>query len=101
MMIGIAMAAPLASLFAMAYRSAEFERLADFHEAQMIPIGSMDLSEVHGDWNDELRYYGRDGRRLTEREVALNRWHARLKRKYRAAAEQPWRPVEPDPPEPK
>jgi hypothetical protein len=102
MMIGVAITAPLAWAFATAYRAAVYERLADFHDAQMIPIGSLGAvwGEFHGE-EGELLYYGRDGKMLTEREVAWNRWHARLKRKYRAAAGEPWRPLEPDPPEPK
>jgi hypothetical protein len=46
MMVGVAITGPLAWVFATAYRGAEYERLADFHDAQIIPIGS-----VGGGWH--------------------------------------------------
>jgi hypothetical protein len=47
-----------------------------------------------------VRYYGIDGKLMTEAEVKAANWHAKLAVKYRTAATKPWLPVEPDPPPP-
>jgi hypothetical protein len=74
-------------------RRRRFDSVAAEHESKMIyGIGCSRRGPP--------TYYDIHGRVMTAAEVEIADWHAKLARKYRAAAAKPWLPVEPDPPPP-
>jgi hypothetical protein len=103
-LIIIIMAATLVAMKVHLSRVAdEYRAIAEHHDSQGLALssgkkwsGSLD-EETHifingGNNGDEEELMGRD--------LAIVLWHARLAKKYENAAERPWIPVPPDPPEP-
>jgi hypothetical protein len=105
-MVAIAVVAiVLAATTELPRRAQRFRALAQAHGAAVKTARGKrwtgDL-ERHGHVNIAYSYL--DGRppdqEMTRHEVALVLWHLELMQKYNAAAERPWLPVEPGPPEP-
>jgi hypothetical protein len=72
-------------------RRRRFLALASIHRAKMIAWEEVGSSEASRERFD-----------ISGRKVSLeaDRWHSQMAEKYKRAAERPWLPVEPDPPEP-
>ncbi|MGP0065970.1 MAG: hypothetical protein ACLQGP_20515 [Isosphaeraceae bacterium] len=75
------------------WRRSRLESIAAQHESKK--IYGMACSR-----RGPVGYFDINGKLMTQSEVKVANWHAKLAVKYRAAATKPWRFVEPDPPPP-
>jgi hypothetical protein len=100
LMVAVAVLALLLMGGIMVWRSANYRRLAAFHEEmerrqERAVRGIESLAQAATDPKDAAA-----ARRDAAHEARIGRYHAGLKAKYLRAAARPWESVAPDPPRP-
>jgi hypothetical protein len=106
-MVAVALFAALLAVKAHLSRVAEqYRAIAKRHDEQsfLLAHGKHWSGPLDGHCHISIDYTGSghaDGEELKGRDLARVLWHIRLAEKYESAALRPWRPVPPDPPEPK
>lgn len=85
-----------------AERRARFLAIADRHFDEISNVVFAGYQGADGEWIYEATSHrqNEDDPPLSSREQRIATWHRHRAWKYRDAAEQPWLPIEPDPPAP-
>jgi hypothetical protein len=105
MILVVVVAMILTAVLTPRWRRARFAANRDYHGSRFTSRAirtERDLTFMNRQGIVLYRYNTPDPTaRQLRRQIAKQAWHAAMSRKYEEAFQHPWRPVPPDPPEPK